>query len=424
MGFASDWKSAKTAFETATGKKKPSAKFMGVFHKSGLEDVTKALDTALGKSDAKALEKALLDYVKSATAYQTTLEKSAKTEGVATIAAELKKLGQSLDDIGRRAGVAVNERIAEMREDAEAEKAKEAEEQGKAARAIADKAAVQIDGLLKTTNADIKLLDQAAANADLALRNVLEAQGAGNAKEAKAQAAAVQTAAKTVDAQAKKVAATAAQAAKLFSQAKAAVAKMKLDPKQHGGRDPAQGAFDRADAIVMKLDQLKDDAVEAATEAAGIVKEAAQALKGALDLRATYLASCRKLAKRAQDADSFYDNIARDVGGQADRAQQEQMVADEAEDDKRAASIKTATFYITQVRQQAAQAKKEILAAANEITGTRKSFPSMVSDKDPDFGPLLAAAKVSLDGLKESHAALTKAETKIDKVETALKKLG
>lgn len=424
MGFASDWKSAKTAFETATGKKKPSAKFMGVFHKSGLEDVTKALDTALGKNDAKALEKALLDYVKSATAYQTTLEKSAKAEGVATIAAELKKLGQSLDDIGRRAGVAVNERIAEMREDAEAEKAREAEEQGKAARAIADKVAVQIDGLLKTTNADIKLLDQAAANADLALRNVLEAQGAGNAKEAKAQAAAVQAAAKTVDAQAKKVAATAAQAAKLFSQAKAAVAKMRLDPKQYGGRDPAQGAFDRADAIVMKLDQLKDDTAEAASEAAGIVKEAAQALKGALDLRATYLASCRKLAKRAQDADSFYDNIARDVGGQADRAQQEQMVAEEAEDDKRAASIKTATFYITQVRQQAAQAKKEILAAANEITGTRKSFPAMVSDKDPDFGPLLAEAKVSLDGLKESHAALTKAETKIDKVETALKKLG
>ncbi|MGY0776612.1 hypothetical protein [Azospirillum argentinense] len=424
MGFASDWKSAKTAFETATGKKKPSAKFMGVFHKSGLEDVTKALDAALGKNDAKALEKALLDYVKSATAYQTTLEKSAKAEGVATIAAELKKLGQSLDDIGRRAGVAVNERIAEMREDAEAEKAKEAEEQGKAARAIADKVAVQIDGLLKATNADIKLLDQAAANADLALRNVLEAQGAGNAKEAKAQAAAVQAAAKTVDAQAKKVAATAAQAAKLFSQGKAAVAKMKLDPKQYGGRDPAQGAFDRADAIVMKLDQLKDDTAEAATEAAGIVKEAAQALKGALDLRATYLASCRKLAKRAQDADSFYDNIARDVGGQADRAQQEQMVAEEAEDDKRAASIKTATFYITQVRQQAAQAKKEILAAANEITGTRKSFPAMVSDKDPDFGPLLAEAKVSLDGLKESHAALTKAETKIDKVETALKKLG
>ncbi|CAO3443291.1 hypothetical protein [Azospirillum argentinense] len=424
MGFASDWKSAKTAFETATGKKKPSAKFMGVFHKSGLEDVTKALDAALGKNDAKALEKALLDYVKSATAYQTTLEKSAKAEGVATIAAELKKLGQSLDDIGRRAGVAVNERIAEMREDAEAEKAKEAEEQGKAARAIADKVAVQIDGLLKATNADIKLLDQAAANADLALRNVLEAQGAGNAKEAKAQAAAVQAAAKTVDAQAKKVAATAAQAAKLFSQGKAAVAKMKLDPKQYGGRDPAQGAFDRADAIVMKLDQLKDDTAEAATEAAGIVKEAAQALKGALDLRATYLASCRKLAKRAQDADSFYDNIARDVGGQADRAQQEQMVAEEAEDDKRAASLKTATFYITQVRQQAAQAKKEILAAANEITGTRKSFPAMVSDKDPDFGPLLAEAKVSLDGLKESHAALTKAETKIDKVETALKKLG
>ncbi|CAO3423084.1 hypothetical protein [Azospirillum argentinense] len=424
MGFASDWKSAKTAFETATGKKKPSAKFMGVFHKSGLEDVTKALDAALGKNDAKALEKALLDYVKSATAYQTTLEKSAKAEGVATIAAELKKLGQSLDDIGRRAGVAVNERIAEMREDAEAEKAKEAEEQGKAARAIADKVAVQIDGLLKATNADIKLLDQAAANADLALRNVLEAQGAGNAKEAKAQAAAVQAAAKTVDAQAKKVAATAAQAAKLFSQGKTAVAKMKLDPKQYGGRDPAQGAFDRADAIVMKLDQLKDDTAEAATEAAGIVKEAAQALKGALDLRATYLASCRKLAKRAQDADSFYDNIARDVGGQADRAQQEQMVAEEAEDDKRAASLKTATFYITQVRQQAAQAKKEILAAANEITGTRKSFPAMVSDKDPDFGPLLAEAKVSLDGLKESHAALTKAETKIDKVETALKKLG
>ena len=425
MGFASDWKSAKAAFETATGKKKPSAKFMGVFHKSGLEDVTKALDAALGKSDAKALEKALLDYVKSATSYQTTLEKSAKAEGAAAIAAELKKLGQALDDIGRRAGVAVNVRIAEMREDAEAEKAKAAEEQGKAARAIADKAAVQIDGLLKTTNGDIKLLDQAAAAADLALRKVLEAQGSGNAKEAKARAAAVQAAAKTVDAQAKKVAGTAAQAAKLFSQAKAAVAKMKLDPKQHGGRDPAQGAFDRADAIVMKLDQLKDDAAEAAAEAAGIVKEAAQALKGAVDLRATYLASCRKLAKRARDAAVLYDSVARDVGGQADRAQQEQMSAADAKDDNaRAASIKTATFYITQVRQQAAQAKKEIIAAANEITGTRKSFPAMVTEKDPDFGPLLAETKEFLEGLKESHADLTKAEGKIDKVETALKKLG
>lgn len=418
MGFANDWKSAKTAFENATGKKKPSAKFMGVFHKSGLEDVTKALDGALDKGDAKALEKALLDYVKSATAYQATLEKSAKAEGAATIAAELKKLGQALDDIGRRAGVAVNERVTELRDGAAAE-------QMKAACAIADKALTQIDGLLSTTNGDLKALDGAAADADGALRTVLEAQGNGDPKGAKSAAAAVQAAAKTVDAQAKKVAANAAKAAKLFADARSAVAKLKLDPKIPHNKNPANTLFDKVEAIVMKLDELKEQAADSVKDAADTVKQADQALKGALDIRATYLASCRKLEKRAQDAAMKYDAVARDVGGQADRAQQEQLTAEAATEEKdRAAAIKQATFYITQVRQQSAQAKKEIIAAAGDITKTRKTFPAIVSDKDKDFGPILANARDFVESLKESHDALTKAEGKVDRVETALKKLG
>lgn len=418
MGFASDWKSAKAAFETATGKKKPSAKFMGVFHKSGLEDVTKALDAALDKGDAKALEKALLDYVKSATSYQSTLEKSAKAEGVSTVAAELKKLGQALDDIGRRAGVAVNERVAELRQTAAAGELK-------AASAVAEKALSQIDALLAATNGDLKALDKAAAEADDALRKVLESQGAGDAKGAKSAASAVQAAVKTVDAQAKKVAGNAAKAAKLFADARANVTKLKLDPKVHGARNAVHNLFDKIDGIVMKLDELKDQAAADAGEAAEALAQAEQALKGALDVRATYLASCRKLEKRAQDAAAKYDAVARDIGGQADRAQQSQLNAEEAAGDKeRADGIKQAVFYISQVRQQAAQAKKEIVAVAGEITKTRKTFPAMVNDKDKEFGPLLANAKDFVDALKESHDALTKAEGKVDRVETALKKLG
>lgn len=57
MGMEADWTQAKKDFTTATGKKKPSDKFLGVFRKpSGIEGTCKAFDTAIKgkkKEDAK-----------------------------------------------------------------------------------------------------------------------------------------------------------------------------------------------------------------------------------------------------------------------------------------------------------------------------------------------------------------------------------
>jgi hypothetical protein len=54
---------------------------------------------------------------------------------------------------------------------------------------------------------------------------------------------------------------------------------------------------------------------------------------------------------------------------------------------------------------------------------TRKSLPASVNDKDKDYGPPLAKCKEWLESLKESHDALVKAESKVDKAEAGLKML-
>ena len=47
MPFLTDWQQAKKTFETTTGKKKPSDKFLDIFRKAtGIEDALKNLDKA------------------------------------------------------------------------------------------------------------------------------------------------------------------------------------------------------------------------------------------------------------------------------------------------------------------------------------------------------------------------------------------
>lgn len=82
------WKAAKKAFEAATGKKKPSGGFLGIFHASGMSDACKALDQAFDKDDA-AMQKALLKYRKDAADYTKTLNKA---EGSNDYKSEIKKL--------------------------------------------------------------------------------------------------------------------------------------------------------------------------------------------------------------------------------------------------------------------------------------------------------------------------------------------
>lgn len=74
MGFADDWKKAKTTFETATKAKKPSATFLGVFSKgTGIGSALKDADSAKTAGD---LRKAVAALKKASTDYTATLDKS------------------------------------------------------------------------------------------------------------------------------------------------------------------------------------------------------------------------------------------------------------------------------------------------------------------------------------------------------------
>ena len=75
MPLTADWKTAKSAFETTTGKKKPTAKFLGVFRKGT------GIDASLAKADsaktAKDLRTALDKFKTDATSYTKTLKAAA-----------------------------------------------------------------------------------------------------------------------------------------------------------------------------------------------------------------------------------------------------------------------------------------------------------------------------------------------------------
>jgi len=61
--FKEDWKKAKTAFETATQKKKPSASFLGVFNKG--TGISAALESADNAKTAGDLQKAMATFQKT-----------------------------------------------------------------------------------------------------------------------------------------------------------------------------------------------------------------------------------------------------------------------------------------------------------------------------------------------------------------------
>ncbi len=79
--FLAQWKQIKKDFEAATGKKKPSDKFLGVTNKkTKLEPSLTSFDTALKTKDTDAAKKAYDAVETAATAYQAVLFKAAAAE--------------------------------------------------------------------------------------------------------------------------------------------------------------------------------------------------------------------------------------------------------------------------------------------------------------------------------------------------------
>ncbi|WP_207482475.1 hypothetical protein [Arenibaculum pallidiluteum] len=100
MTYLKEWQDAKKAFETATGKKKPSESFLGVFRKSsGLESACKGLDDAIKKPTLDGLTKALMAFDKARLDYVKLLSKADASDKDGDYAKEIQKLENALEGI-------------------------------------------------------------------------------------------------------------------------------------------------------------------------------------------------------------------------------------------------------------------------------------------------------------------------------------
>lgn len=112
MPYLADWKRAKEGFERATGKSKPSEKFLGAFRKSsGIEDACKLLDTAETSGDLKKIAAAQVSFTKALNNYKGTLQKALGGEETTTYKGEVKKLQDLLD--GMVGSFAIKKSMAE-----------------------------------------------------------------------------------------------------------------------------------------------------------------------------------------------------------------------------------------------------------------------------------------------------------------------
>ena len=113
--FKEDWKTAKTAFTTATQKKKPSATLLGVFDKG--TGISSALESADKAKTAGDFQKAMVAFRKAFDDYVKTLDKAVADPKVTPIAdktvyaGEVKKLKTALEVIYKSAGLTMQSLI-------------------------------------------------------------------------------------------------------------------------------------------------------------------------------------------------------------------------------------------------------------------------------------------------------------------------
>jgi hypothetical protein len=164
MPYAEDWKTAKTAFETATNKKKPSDKVLGIFRKgSSIADALKTLDAAKTQPDKV---KAVIAFKKAYTSYVDILNKTAndpkeiktadKSAYISAIISLKLALTEIEKDAGRIAGDAPNS----------------GDKQATPTKAPVDTKSLSQDGLIKEARAHIALREKVLKDATTLSNNV------------------------------------------------------------------------------------------------------------------------------------------------------------------------------------------------------------------------------------------------------------
>jgi hypothetical protein len=109
MSYEASWKQAKKDFETATGRKKPSETFLGVFRKgSGVESAAKELDKAIAKGNPDGIRKAVEALAKASKDYVALLRAAAKDSKNKDVERDIDDLRQTFDTWGVRADETAN----------------------------------------------------------------------------------------------------------------------------------------------------------------------------------------------------------------------------------------------------------------------------------------------------------------------------
>lgn len=418
MGFESDWLAAKRSFETATGKKKPSGKFMGVFHTSGVSDRLKKIDAVLTKGDVDDIADTYEALGKDASAYSKILLKTAKDDADANYGPEVKKLSDALDHIVRQTGLAVNKRVEELRA---AAKAKAEDEAVKEALGLGAKMKTIVKPLLEGTRHEVQVMEDAIDEANRCLGEVITGQMGGNARAARSNADLVKKSVDTLPASRKKIEAAKARAEDVLAKGQAALFKLPL-PKTMSVGDISDDIL----GLVLKFEDYLREAKAHQETGAATIKKAAEALRGALDTEAAYADVCEKLLVRATTADLQCGALVRDIGGQSDVAALESTKAEEAKSrgdaQQQATSTRTSTDYVRRCRIGGENAHQELRNAGVAIRKAIERLPAVVR-ANPKFHATLRQVNQHFEGLRELNEELNKALRKCDRTEAQLNAL-
>lgn len=300
MTLAADWKTAKTAFETATGKKKPSEKFLGIFRQgTGIESALKEVD---GAKDAAALRKALAKFNTAYTDYVKLLEKNAADPKVVPAAdkaayvtaigklkGDLKKIEADGENIGKTLGDAGG------KEKVDANALKEADEHLK----LREKGAAEAAGYVKSFQASLGKADQLIKLAAKQLDAAKAAGKSGNTMMHQVAVGVIQKCIAELEPIANKVdsdydKATADSGTLMKARMDPATDKLPESVKK-GYLPKSKDAFKRMSAATAEMTSLRSEVMNKVEEARALLAEAEGAGSTMKDPSA-YLAQLERLA--------------------------------------------------------------------------------------------------------------------------------
>jgi hypothetical protein len=411
--FVEEWKDARKAFETATQKKKPCEKFIGLFNKStGILNAVKELDESLKSREADRMMKAEDVFAKVKGDYTPILLKAAKEDKGCDYIKETQKLGDALDDIA----------------DLFAKTRKSTEEQSASVLA-----ATLIKSFVTVMKAAAPVQKQAAAAKRQA---VLDNGACSDALTAivlaggQADAAAVQQAFGVIKEKAKAIDAAIATNTAVYQKIQAAFAKAcedfkkakdDLPKKQHG---LVQGQSDAAETVVSQISTLIGMMKDELENTKGIIKDAGTTAKDATKHAELLVKTSEQLAHRASELATPMVAARQDIDGKLD--QQKGRIKDELKDEtdpqKRKMIADNIKMKLTHIRQDAEERGQESADNAKELYVAVARVPpnTMANDNVKGF---LDRVTDSLDSLEKSEGIFKEVAKKADALLTDLAKL-